>query len=82
MAWEANVRLAALAFSFWDVDGGVRARVDGGAAVAGNDDASSAESFPGARGFILDAAADLFSSVDAATNMRDRLPLAPGEGVA
>ena len=69
MAWEANVRLAALAFSFWDVDGGARAaRVDGGAAVAGNDDASSEESFPGARGFILDAAADLFSSLDAAPN--------------
>ena len=53
-----------------------------GAAVAGNDDASSAESFSRCEGFILDAAADLFSSVDAATNMRDRLPLAPGEGVA
>ena len=80
-AWDASVRLAALAFSFWVVDMGV-ARVVASAGVF-MDEADAAGVLPRLGFMRVDAfGLDAFSSLET-PNMRDFLPpLALGDGVA
>ena len=79
-AWDASVRFAALAFSFWVVDMGV-ARVVASAGVF-MDEADAAGVLPRLGFMRVDAFGfDAFSSLET-PNMRDFLPLALGDGVA
>ena len=82
-AWDASVRLAALAFSFWVVDMGVARVVDGAVAIAGVFmDEAPAGVLPRLGFMRVDAFGfDAFSSLET-PNMRDFLPLALGDGVA
>ena len=80
LAWDASVRLAALAFSFWVVDMGV-ARVVASAGVF-MDEADAAGVLPRLGFMRVDAFGfDAFSSLET-PNMRDFLPFALGDGVA
>ena len=79
-AWDASVRFAALAFSFWVVDMGV-ARVVASAGVF-MDEADAAGVLPRLGFMRVDAFGfDAFSSLET-PNMRDFLPFALGDGVA
>ena len=82
-AWDASVRFAALAFSFWVVDMGVARVVDGAVAIAGVFmDEAPAGVLPRLGFMRVDAFGfDAFSSLET-PNMRDFLPLALGDGVA
>ena len=83
LAWDASVRLAALAFSFWVVDMGVARVVDVASAGVFMDEADAAGVLPRLGFMRVDAfGLDAFSSLET-PNMRDFLPpLALGEGVA
>ena len=83
MAWDASVRLAALAFSFWVVDMGVARVVDVASAGVFMDEADAAGVLPRLGFMRVDAfGLDAFSSLET-PNMRDFLPpLALGDGVA
>ena len=84
LAWDASVRFAALAFSFWVVDMGVARVVDGAVAIAGVFmDEAPAGVLPRLGFMRVDAFGfDAFSSLET-PNMRDFLPpLALGDGVA
>ena len=82
-AWDASVRLAALAFSFWVVDMGVARVVDVASAGVFMDEADAAGVLPRLGFMRVDAfGLDAFSSLET-PNMRDFLPpLALGDGVA
>ena len=81
-AWDASVRFAALAFSFWVVDMGVARVVDVASAGVFMDEADAAGVLPRLGFMRVDAFGfDAFSSLET-PNMRDFLPLALGDGVA